>query len=94
VISILRTSFADAERRERDVDAPGVRCEFLLQLVHVHDHLPHLRIRQLADVASSHDQNVSAERPLDEQVQNAPAHIASGPQQHRGVLLPGVHAAA
>jgi hypothetical protein len=82
----LRAPLTEAERRERDVDGLGVRRELLFQLVHIHDHLLHLGVRELRDVAPSYDNHLLTRRALHEQVQDAPAHVAGGAQQHRGVL--------
>ena len=65
--------------------------ELLLQLVHVHDHLLHLGVRELRDVAPSHDDHPLTQRALHEQAQDVPADVASGAQQHRLVLDLGHH---
>jgi hypothetical protein len=48
--------------------------------------IPPLTAHQLCDVAPGHDNHLLTERALHEQVQNVPAHVASGAQQHRRVV--------
>jgi hypothetical protein len=62
----LGAPFADSERRQRDIDIPGVCRQFGFELVHVHDHLLRLRVRELRDVATSDDDHLSAQRTLQE----------------------------